>query len=61
MIEVFTTTPCWLRATDNIVKASKNTLVIGVVQTTPDGMITLKEDEYLAASENAPMIQIGDF
>lgn len=61
MIEVCTTTPCWLRGSDDIVKACKNTLGIGVGETTPDGMFTLKEAECLAACVNAPMIQIGDY
>lgn len=61
MIEVCTTTPCWLRGSDDIVKACKNALGIGVGETTPDGMFTLKEAECLAACVNAPMIQIGDY
>lgn len=59
MIEVCTTTPCWLRGSDDIVKSCQKELGIGIGETTPDGMFTLKEAECLAACVNAPMIQIG--
>lgn len=58
-IEVCTTTPCWLRGSDDIVKACKDKLGIGVGETTADGEFTLVEAECLAACVNAPMIQIG--
>lgn len=60
MIEVCTTTPCWLRGSDNIVEACKNKLGVDVGGTTKDGMFTLKEAECLGACVNAPMCQIGD-
>lgn len=60
MIEVCTTTPCWLRGSDAIVDACKKELGIGLGETTQDGMFTLKEAECLAACVNAPMVQIGD-
>ena len=60
MIEVCTTTPCWLRGSDEIVNTCKKELGIGLGETTPDGMFTLKEAECLAACVNAPMAQIGD-
>ena len=59
MIEVCTTTPCWLRGSDDIVKTCKDELGIGVGETTADGEFTLKEAECLAACVNAPMVQIG--
>jgi NADH-quinone oxidoreductase E subunit len=60
MIEVCTTTPCWLRGSDAIVHACEKRLGIQVGETTADGMFTLREAECLAACVNAPMIQIAD-
>ncbi len=60
MIEVCTTTPCWLRGSDAIVKACETKLGITVGETTADGMFTLKEAECLGACVNAPMCQVGD-
>lgn len=60
MIEVCTTTPCWLRGSDDIVKTCQKELGIGIGETTADGLFTLKEAECLAACVNAPMAQIGD-
>lgn len=59
MIEVCTTTPCWLRGSEAIVNACKEVLGIGLGETTADGEFTLKEAECLAACVNAPMIQVG--
>lgn len=60
MIEVCTTTPCWLRGSDAIVGACKSRLGIEMGETTADGQFTLKEAECLGACVNAPMIQIAD-
>lgn len=59
-VEVCTNLPCWLRGSDEIVKACKHKLGIGVGETTADGMFTLSEAECLGACVNAPMAQIGD-
>lgn len=60
MIEVCTTTPCWLRGSDGIVDICEKKLGIGIGETTPDGRFTLKEAECLGACVNAPMCQIGE-
>ncbi len=60
MIEVCTTTPCWLRGSDAIVKACEERLGIGLGQSTADGRFTLKEVECLGACVNAPMCAIGE-
>jgi NADH-quinone oxidoreductase E subunit len=60
MIEVCTTTPCWLRGSDAIVSACENHLGIRTGETTADGQFTLKEAECLGACVNAPMCQVGD-
>ena len=56
----FTTTSCWLRGSDDILKLCKKHLSIENNQTTKDGLFTLKEVECLGACVNAPMIQIND-
>jgi NADH dehydrogenase (ubiquinone) flavoprotein 2 len=59
-INVCTTTPCWLRGSDEIVGACKKALGIGVGETTPDGEFTLAEVECAGACVNAPVVEIGD-
>lgn len=60
VIQVCTTTPCWLRGSDMIVATCETVLGIGLGQTTADGMFTLREVECLGACVNAPVAQIGD-
>ena len=60
LLQVCTTTPCWLRGSDELVRACQNKLHIGVGGTTPDGLFTLVEVECLGACVNAPMMQIND-
>ena len=59
-VQVCTTTPCWLRNSDGILKTIENKLGIHVGQTTSDGMFTLAEAECLGACVNAPMLSIND-
>lgn len=56
VIEVCTTTPCWLRGSDDVVAACKDELGIGFGQTTDDGEFTLLEVECAGACVNAPVI-----
>jgi len=58
--QICTTTPCWLRGSDEVVAACEKTLGIAVGETTADGLFTLKEVECLGACVNAPVIQIND-
>lgn len=60
LIQVCTTTPCWLCNSDAIVNACKDHLGIGMGETTKDGKFTLMEVECLGACVNAPMVQIND-
>lgn len=60
LVQICTTTPCWLCNSDAIVKACKDHLKIGMNETTEDGMFSLMEVECLGACVNAPMIQIND-
>lgn len=59
-VQVCTTTPCWLRGSDEVVKACERKLGIGLGETTPDGQFTVIEVECLGACVNAPMVQIND-
>ena len=59
-IQICTTTPCWLRGSDEILAAIKDNLSIGVGETTKDKLFTLSEVECLGACVNAPMVQIND-
>ncbi len=60
LVQVCTTTPCWLRGSDGIVKACKSKLGVGMGETTADGKFTLIEVECMGACVNAPMVQIND-
>ena len=58
--QICTTTPCWLRGSDEVVAACERKLGIHIGDTTPDGQFTLKEVECLGACVNAPIIQVND-
>ena len=60
LLQVCTTTPCWLCGSDAVVEACKKKLGIGVGGTTPDGLFTLVEVECLGACVNAPILQVND-
>ncbi len=60
IVQVCTTTPCWLRGSDDVVKTCETKLGIGLGETTDDGQFTLREVECLGACVNAPIVQIGD-
>ena len=60
MVQVCTTTPCWLRGSDDIVAACSSKLGIGLGETSADGKFTLLEVECLGACVNAPMMLIDD-
>lgn len=60
LIQLCTTTPCWLCGSSDVVKACTDTLGIKMGQTTDDGYFTLLEVECLGACTNAPMVQIND-
>ncbi len=60
LIQVCTTTPCWLRGSDEVLGACKRRLGIGPGETTPDGQFTVVEVECAGACVNAPVVAIGD-
>jgi len=59
-VQVCTTTPCWLRGSDEILEACKKNIGIGVGEMSSDKLFTLSEVECLGACVNAPMVQIND-
>nr|ACO11974.1 NADH dehydrogenase flavoprotein 2, mitochondrial precursor [Lepeophtheirus salmonis] len=59
-VQVCTTTPCWLRGSDEILKACKDNLGVPVGKMTQDKLFTISEVECLGACVNAPMVQIND-
>jgi NADH-quinone oxidoreductase E subunit len=60
LLQACTTTPCWLRGSDEVVHACEKKLGVGIGGTTPDGMFTLVEVECLGACVNAPILQVND-
>ena len=60
LLQACTTTPCWLRGSDEVVETCKRKLGIGMGGTTPDGKFSLIEVECLGACVNAPILQVND-
>ncbi len=60
LVQLCTTTPCWLCGSSGIVDACEKNLGIHVGESTKDGMFTLMEVECLGACANAPMVQVND-
>lgn len=60
LVQLCTTTPCWLCGSADVVKAAEKHLKIHMGETTKDGLFTLMEVECLGACVNAPMVQIND-
>lgn len=60
LIQVCRTTPCWLRGSDDIVKACQDYAGVSLGETSADGAFTVVEVECLGACVNAPMVQIND-
>jgi len=61
VFEVCQTGPCMLNGSDDIIAYIKEKLLIGVGETTADGLFTLKTVECLGACGYAPMMQMGKF
>ncbi len=60
LLQVCTTTPCWLCGSSKIVDSIEKNLGIHMGESTKDGMFSTMEVECLGACANAPMIQIND-
>jgi NADH-quinone oxidoreductase subunit E len=60
-LQVCTTTPCWLRGSDEVTEACrKATGIKGWGETSADGMFTMTEVECLGACVNAPILQVDN-
>ncbi len=60
LVQLCRTTPCWLRGSEDILNTCRDSLGIGIGETTEDGLFSLMEVECLGACCNAPMMQIND-
>ncbi len=60
-LQVCTTTPCWLRGSDEVTAACRRaTGIAGWHETSTDGMFTMSEVECIGACVNAPVLQVND-
>ena len=59
-LQLCSTTPCWLRGSDEILKAIKDELKISLGETSKDNLFTFSKVECLGACVNAPILQIND-
>jgi NADH-quinone oxidoreductase subunit E len=60
-LQVCTTTPCWLRGSDDVVAACRAaTGIKGWGEASADGVFTMTEVECVGACVNAPVIQVND-
>jgi NADH-quinone oxidoreductase E subunit len=60
-LQVCTTTPCWLRGSDEVTEACRQaTGINGWGETSNDGVFTMSEVECLGACVNAPILQVDD-
>jgi NADH-quinone oxidoreductase subunit E len=60
LVQVCTTTPCWLMGSDDIVRTCEATLGVELGETSADGAFTLREVECLGACVNAPVMQVDE-
>lgn len=60
-LQLCTTTPCWLRGSDDVVKTCRDiTGIKGWGETSADGLFTMTEVECVGACVNAPILQVND-
>ena len=59
-LQACTTTPCWLRGSDEIMRCIKDRYDISSGQTSACGRFSLLEVECLGACVNAPILQVND-
>jgi NADH-quinone oxidoreductase subunit E len=60
-LQLCTTTPCWLRGSDDVVEACRKfTGIKGWKETSADGLFTMSEVECVGACVNAPILQVND-
>jgi len=59
-LQACTTTPCWLRGSDEMMRCIKDRCGIASGQTSDCGRFSLLEVECLGACVNAPILQVND-
>jgi len=60
-LQVCGTTPCWLRGSDDVLRACKDAGGLkGYGDSSADGLFTLTEVECLGGCVNAPILQVDD-
>ncbi len=59
LVQICTTTPCWLRGSDDVVAACRKHIAPTQQTVSADGVFSWMEVECLGACVNAPMLQIG--
>lgn len=59
-IQVCGTTPCWLRGSDQVIKACKEVISPEPNTVSSDGLFSWMQVECLGACVNAPLVQIND-
>ena len=60
-LQVCTTTPCWLRGSDDVTAVCRQfTGINGWGETSADGLFTMTEVECLGACVDAPILQVND-
>ena len=59
-LQACTTTPCWLRGSDNMMRCIKDRYGINSGETSACGRFSLLEVECLGACVNAPILQVND-
>ena len=59
-LQACTTTPCWLRGSDEMMRAIKDRYDINSGETSACGRFSLLEVECLGACVNAPILQVND-
>lgn len=60
LLQVCTTTPCWLCGSDDVLRAIKDKTGTTPGHDSEDGQFTVVEVECLGACVNAPMLQVND-
>lgn len=60
LLQVCTTTPCWLRGSDEVVAACRKHIHTHAETVSSDGKLSWMEVECLGACVNAPVVQVGD-
>jgi len=60
-LQLCTTTPCWLRGSEDVVRACREaTGIKGWKENSADGLFTMTEVECVGACVNAPILQVND-